>query len=401
MTFSTRWRHLRIALQVGLSGLPRRGWGSLNAVLGTATVVGMLAAVLGVAAGYERTVKLAAAGDNTLVLRAGARSEMESSLGAEQVRAVLAARSLARLPDGTPAASAEAYAIANIDSSRTGEPMNVAIRGVGPSAAALRPALRIAQGRMFESGRREIVVGRRAQQQFQGLALGQSFSIAGADWLVVGVFEDRGSLVESEIWTDLGMLQSAYQRGDTVQLLLARLNPGSSPASLAEELSRESRQGLRVVAEADYYAEQAQQMSQFARTLGLGIAGLMALGAVFAAINTGQASVAARSKEISTLAALGMEDGALMASVAVEVCVLALAGGLLGAGVAHLLFDGHTVSTLFFSPDFSQVIFDFELGTGVLLQAGGFAVLIGVLGALAPAWQARRLPLARILAERR
>lgn len=401
MNHIQRLRHLGIALRIGLQGLPRRGWGSINAVLGTATVVGMLAAVLGIAAGYERALMLAAANDNVLVMRSGARAELESSLDANQVRAVLSAPALARLPDGQPAASAEVYAVANIDARRGGEPMNVAVRGVGPASVALRPHLRIAEGRMFETGRRELVVGRRALQQFAGLALGGQFEFAGASWQVVGVFEDGGSLVESELWADLGMLQAAYRRGETVQLVVARLQPGTAAAAFQEALNRESRQALHVTTEADYYAEQAQQMSSFARTLGFGIAALMGLGAVFASINTGYASVAARAKEIATLAALGLEDRALMVSVVLEVCVLALAGGLLGAGVAHFLFDGRTVSTLFFSRDFSQVIFDFAVDGRVLLLASAFAVGIGIVGAVAPAWAAQRLPLARILAERR
>jgi putative ABC transport system permease protein len=401
MNARTHLLHLAIALRVALQGLSRRWWGSLNAVLGTATVVGMLAAVLGIAAGYERALSLASSDDNVMVMRAGARSEMESSLDAGQVRAVMAAPSVARLPDGRIAAAAEVYAVANIASQRNGEPLNVAVRGTTDVSAALRPALRIVQGRMFQPGRRELIVGRRALAQYRGLALGSHFELAGASWQVVGVFEDRGSLVESEIWTDATMLQAAYQRGDSVQLVVARLQPGASASTLEQSLNGDARQSLHVVSEADYYAEQAQQLTRFARTLGFGIAVLMGLGAVFASVNTGYASVSARAKEISTLAALGLEDLALTASVAIEVCVLAVAGGVLGALIARGLFDGHTVSTLFFSRDFSQVIFDFDVGPQVLLQAGAFAVAIGAIGAIAPAWHARRLPLARILAERR
>jgi putative ABC transport system permease protein len=401
MNLRTRFLHLGIALKVCLQGLSRRWWGSLNAVLGTATVVGMLAAVLGIAAGYERALHLASIGDNVMVMRAGARSEMESSLDASQVRAVMSAPSVARLPDGRVAAAAEVYAVANIASRRNGEPMNVAVRGATDVSAALRPALHIVQGRMFVTGRRELIVGRRALQQYRGLALGQRFQLAGASWQVVGVFEDGGSIVESEIWTDATMLQSAYQRGDTVQLVVARLAQGASPDALEQSLNGDARQALHVVSEADYYAEQAQQLTHFARTLGFGIAVLMGLGAVFASVNTGYASVSARAKEISTLAALGLEDVALTLSVALEVCVLAIAGGVLGSLVARLLFHGHTLSTLFFSRDFSQVIFDFDVSGRVLLEACAFAVAIGAIGAIAPAWHARRLPLARILAERR
>lgn len=401
MNLMLRLRHFLVAVGVGLRGLRLRGWSSLNAVLGTAIVVGMLAAVLGVGAGYRRTVEMAASDGDFLVLHAGARSEMESSLSDDQVQAVLASPQLARLADGRSAASAEAYAVANIRANGRDQPMNVAVRGVGPEAAAVRPGFHLVAGRMFHTGQREIVVGRRALHEFAGLQLGKPFKFAGVTWRVVGVFADRGGLVESEIWTDIGMLQAAYHRGNTAQVVVVRPAPGVTPADLAHALNQDSRQVLRVASAADYYAEQARQMGTFARTLGLGVAFLMGLGAVFAVANTGYASVAARAKELATLAALGLEDRALMASVVVEVCALTLLGGLLGAAAARLLFDGHSASTLFFSRDFTQVIFNFAVDGRVLAEATAFAMIIGVVGAVAPAWHSRALPLARILAGRR
>lgn len=396
-----RLRHFFVAIRVGLRGLRFRGWSSLNAVLGTAIVVGMLAAVLGIGAGYQRTVKMAASDGNLLVMHAGARSEMESSLADDQVQAVLASPQLARLANGRVAASAEVYAVANVKARHRDQPMNVAVRGVGPAAVAVRPGFRIVAGRMFHTGQREIVVGRRALHEFAGLRLGKPFRFAGVNWRVVGVFADRGGLAESEIWTDMGMLQAAYHRGNTAQVVVVKPAAGVSASGLAHSLNQDSRQVLRVTSTADYYAEQANQMGTFARTLGLGVAVLMGLGAVFAVANTGYASVAARAKELATLAALGLEDRALMASVVVEVCVLTLLGGLLGAAAAWALFDGHSASTLFFSRDFTQVIFNFAVNGRVLLEATAFAMAIGVMGAVAPAWRSRRLPLARILAGRR
>ncbi len=401
MMTSSLLRHTWIAMRVSVGSMRRRWWGSLNAVIGSATVVGMLVAILSIGAGYAQALRLSGDSNNVLIMRAGARSEMESTLTAAQVSAILAAPLVARTAAGTPDASAEIYTVANIGSRATGEPMNVAVRGVRAASFGLRNGLKIVQGRMFEAGHKEIVVGRRALEQFRGLEPGGRFAFAGSPWTVVGVFEDGGRLVESEVWADATMVQAAYQRGDGVQLVIARPLPGTTPHALEEAINREARLGITVVGERAYYEEQAGQMRHFVQTLGYGMAALMGLGAVFAALNTGYACVAARAKELATLGALGSDERALMASVVIESFVLALLGGAVGALVAYVLFDGRVISTLFFSKDFSQVVFAFSVSTAVLAQAALGAALIGTFGAIGPAVHSWRLPLARVLADRR
>lgn len=391
-------RQMFIALRIALSGLRKRWWPALNAVLGTACVVGMLAAVLSIAAGYQEAVQLAGAQDRVIVMRSGARSEMESSLSAEQVNLIVHAIGGGPSTDKVPLAAGESYAIANISDRRSGKPMNVAVRGVQPASFALRESLRLVQGRMLNPGRREIIVGRRAQQYFAGLDLNSQFDFAGGAWTVVGVFEAAGGVVESEIWADGPMVQAAYQRGDSVQLVFARLRAGATTQDFAHTVNRDPRVNVSVTTEADYYAEQAGDLSSFVKTLGYAIAALMSVGAIFAALNTGHASIIARTKELATLHALGIDNRGLLGSIVVESVLLALLGGCLGALVAYVMFDGRLASTLFFSKDFSQVVFAFSVTGAALGQAALGALLIGVLGGIGPALQVRRLSIARALA---
>jgi putative ABC transport system permease protein len=390
-----------IALRVALSTVRRRWWGSLNTVLGTATVVGMLVAILSIAAGYTEALQLAGATDRIMVMRAGSRSEMESSLTADQAQAIVSAASIGRTDAGEILAAPEAYAIASIGDRVTGKPMNVAVRGVRPASFELRDELRIVAGRTFDSGKREIIVGRRAQEYFSGLSIGSTFNFAGGPWTVVGVFESGGDLTESEIWADAPMVQAAYQRGDSVQVVIAKLARQSTLDDLTRELEKDPRLSVSTQSQADYYEEQSGALSAFVRTIGYGIAFLMGIGAVFAALNTGHAAVSARFKELATLSALGVDDRGLMGGVLAESIAHALVGGALGALIAWALFDGRLASTLFYSRDFSQVVFAFTVTGTVLAQAVLGAMLIGVLGGTGPALQIRRLPVARALAQRR
>jgi len=390
-----------MSLRIALSSARRRWWGSMNAVLGTATVVGMLVAILAIAAGYQDALQLTGADDRIMIMRSGARAEMESTLTADQAQAILRSQGIARESSGKPLAGAEVYAIASIADRGTGKPMNVAVRGVTEASFRVREDLRIVEGRNFASGTREIIVGRRAQQFFAGLGVGSSFDFAGGAWKVVGVFESGGDVTESEVWADAPIVQMAFQRGDNVQMVLAKLARGTTREAFANELENDPRLTVSAQSQAEYYQEQSGALSNFVRTLGYGIAALMGIGAVFAALNTGQAAVSARLKELATLSALGVGERGLIGSVMAESVIHALVGGALGAGIAWALFDGRLASTLFYSRDFSQVVFAFSVSGAVLAQAVVGAAAIGLLGGIGPALQVLHLPVARALALRR
>jgi putative ABC transport system permease protein len=390
-----------LVTRISANGLRRRWWSSLNTVIGTASVVGVLVAMLSIAAGYGHALKMAGSQDNILVLHNGAQSELASSLSGEHARLIAQSRGVARDADGRPLAAAEGYAIASLQNPASRDTVNVAVRGVEPVSYALRPQLKLVAGRKPAAGMREVIIGRRAQQQFAWLRLGAEIPIADGRWKIVGIFDADGGIVESEIWADATALQSAYGRGDSVQVVVLRRAPGVTAEGLGATLARDSRLDVKVVGEAAYYGEQSAQLGSFVRTLGFSISFLMGLGAVFAALNAGLSAMSTRTKEIATLSAIGIDARAIMSSVLAESVALALLGGALGATIAYVLFDGRVVSTLFFSPDFSQVVFAFSVTGAVLAQAVAGTMLIGVLGGLYPAWRALRLPVARALADRR
>lgn len=388
------------ALRVALAGIGSRTWASLNTVLGTGVVVMVMVAILSIGAGYRDAMRLSAVGDGLLILRGGTQSEMESSLTGAEASLIMAQRQRDVSSDGAgPAAALETYVVTSLADKR-GEAINVALRGVTPDSAAMRPGFRVVEGRDIVEGRRELVVGRRAQDHFGGMDVGQSLRIFGAEWTVVGVFEQGGSIAESEMWGDLGIVQAAAGRGDSVQVVQTRRGEGETASLIEGALNADGRLNVSVVSRADYYGGQARQMQRFVSILGLVIVGLMAAGAIFAALNTGASHVKTRAKELATLSVLGWTNGALGLAVVIEAVILNLLGAVLGLLASMSLLSGRTVSTLFFAKDFTQVVFSFALTPAIMLQAIGLALVIGLAGSLGPALQLRRLPVARILVQR-
>ncbi|MDP0926818.1 ABC transporter permease [Paracoccus onubensis] len=383
---------IRTALGISLRGIGRRWWASLNSVFGTAVVVAVMVAILAIGAGYSEAMKMAEVDDANMILKGGVKSEMESTLEGADVR-------LIESELGSAAAS-EVYVVASIENNR-GDPVNLALRGISENSTDLRPGWTLSQGRMPEEGRREIVVGARAQQHFGGMELGSELRLGSASWTVVGVFETGGSLTESEIWALATPVQDAFNRQDSYQVVIARPQDGETPQDMQNRLNRDSRLSLSVTSLADYYGEQARAMTRFVTIMGYGIGGLMALGAIFAAVNTGLGHIKTRAKEIATLSILGWTERALTAALTIETVLMTVLGGLIGVAAVHLIFDDWLISTLFFAEDFTQIVFDFDVTAGILWQAVAMAVIIGLLGSIGPAMQLRRLPVARILLQRR
>ncbi|SFD92063.1 ABC transporter permease [Roseivivax sediminis] len=386
------FKRIRTALVISLRGLGRRWWASLNSVFGTAVVVAVMVAILAIGAGYSEAMKMAEVDDAYMILKGGVRSEMESTLEGPDVR-------LIESELGGDAA-AEVYVVTSIEDSE-GEPVNVALRGIGAGSVDIRPGWTLSAGRMPREGRREIVVGKRAQQHFGGLALGDAIRLGSASWTVVGMFETGGSLTESEIWAGATPVQDAFDRPDAYQVVIATPQDGESPQDMQARINRDDRLSVSVVSMADYYGEQARAMERFVSILGYGIGSLMALGAIFAALNTGLGHIKTRAKEIATLSILGWTRSSLTVALAIETVLMTVLGGLIGVALVHLIFDDRLISTLFFAEDFTQIVFDFEVTAAILWQAVAMAVVIGLLGSIGPAMQLRRLPVAQILLQRR
>ena len=399
---TTKWVSQSVTvLKISMKGLRKRWWPSLNLIVGTASVVGVLVVLLSIAAGYKHAMHMTGSADNIIVMRAGANSELESSLSGAQAQLVKRAGGIEHDALGAPLAAAELYAIASVPDEATGDPRNVAVRGVESMSYTLRHQWHLASGRKPQAGRREVLIGRRAQQSFPHLVLGSNVAIADGLWQIVGVFEADGGVVESELWADAPMLQSALQRGDNVQVVYARARSTIAVAGLAKELTHNPQLDVTAETEADYYQEQSGQMGRFVKTLGYSIASMMGLAALFAALNAGTSATAARTREIAILIALGIDDRAIAVSVLVESMLLALLGGALGSTLAYVFFNGHVASTFFYSRSFSQVMFAFVVTGGVLAQAVAGAVLIGVIGGMMPALRVTRMPVSQALAVRR
>lgn len=377
--------------------LPQRLGSSFTAAAGIGGVVLVLVGVLSIARGFERTMTSTASPDVALVLRAGANDELSSGLGREETRLIAEKPGVKRGPEG-PLASAELFVIVDVPRKNTGTDANVPLRGVEAAAFRVRDRLEIVEGRAFEWGRNEVIVGRGAAAAFAGLEVGSRLTWGSTSWTVAGIFADGGSVAESEIWTDAKVLQPAYNRGDSFQSVLVRLEDAAALAMFKDALSTDPRLEARALTQAEYLATQSQALVTLISVLGYVVALAMALGAIFGALNTMYSAIAARTREIATLRALGFGGGAVALSILAESVVLGLIGGGVGATVAYLAFDGLQTATMNFST-FSQVAFAFAVTPDLLVQGLVFAVAIGLVGGFFPALRAVRMPIATALRE--
>ena len=381
----------------GLLSLPQRRGAVMATIFGIAGVVAVLVGVLSIAAGFKQAMTISGAPDGAIVMRSGANSEMVSGLGREETRLIAEAPGVARTDQG-PLASAELFVIIDLPKRSTGTDANVPLRGVEPAALLVRDKLKIIEGRTFEWGKDEVIVGRGAAQEFAGLEVGSKIKVGRYEWPVVGIFSADGGVSESEIWTDAKVLQAAYNRGDSFQSVSVRLNSPGAFQQFKDSLTSNPQLTVQVIRQSDYYAQQSETLTLLITTLGFLIAFLMAIGAVFGALNTMYSAVAARSREIATLRALGFGSGAVVVSLMIESMVLALVGGLIGGALAYLAFNNFHTSTMNFQ-SFSQITFAFRVTPELLARGIVWAALIGLVGGLFPAIRAARLPIAAALRE--
>jgi putative ABC transport system permease protein len=383
------WVNLRTIVE-------RRGT-SLATVVGVAGVVIVFVAVFSIAEGVRRALTSTATSDTAIVLRSGSDSEMMSGLQRDDTRVIAETPGVRRSAAG-PMASAELYVIVDIPKRKTGTDANVPLRGVQPAAFEVRDEVRIIEGRRFEPGRNEVIVGQAAASQFQGLEVGGRLPSGQNEWTVEGIFTANGGLAESEIWCDAGVLQPAYRRGDSFQSVYVRLESSEAFQKFKDALTADPRLDVKVVRETEYYASQAEGLTTLIRSLGVVITIMMGVGAIFGALNTMYAAVATRTREIATLRALGFRAGPVVLSVMTESLLLALLGGGVGAAVAYFAFNGFQTSTMNWAT-FSQLSFSFTV-TPLLLGLGlACAMLMGMVGGVFPAFRAARLPVATALRE--
>ena len=382
---------------MNLRSLPQRLAASIVAVIGVGAVVGVFAGVLSMASGFEKTMLSAGSEGTAIAIRSGATSELSSGFSFDQVQVIADAPGVLKDEDG-PIISAELYVIVDIARKKDNQEGNVPLRGVQPGAFKVRDHIAIVEGRIFEEGKNEMIVGRAVQQTFVGLDVGSIVPLGQTEWSVVGVFEDNGSVSESELWTDVRVLQSSYRRGNSFQSVRVKLESPEALEGLRDNLKEDPRINPDVFSEKEYYSGQAENLADFIRLVGYPLTILMAIGAIFGALNTMYSSVSARGKEIATLRALGFSPFSILSATIVESAVLAMLGGILGGGLAWLFLNGYTVTTLN-GASFSQVVFDFAVSLDLLAQGLIAAVIIGLVGGLFPAIRAVRIPVSAALRE--
>ncbi len=395
MWLTRRGRQARSVAAVGLSTLPDRLGSSLVIVIGIAGVVGVLVALLAMAEGYRSTLQRSGSTDTAIVLRGGSAAEPMSVLPNEEVVVISDTAGIARDAGGEPLASPELVVAANLAVKGGGpdELGSVQFRGVGEKAFAVRPNVELVDGRRFTPGLREVIAGTGAQRQFVGLEVGNEIQLGSQAWTVVGIF-DSDDAAASELWADAATVASAFRRGSSRTSVVAKLVDANAFETFSAALAADARLSVDAMTTLEYFEEQSSTMTTIMRVVGRVVGGIMAVGAVFGALNCMFAAVASRAREIATLRAIGFRGMPVVIAVMLETMLLALAGGVLGGLIAWLLFHDFTASTL---GTVGQVTFDFRVGPEVLWTGIKWALAIGFVGGLYPAVRAARLPVTTAL----
>ncbi|MCQ4166537.1 ABC transporter permease [Tahibacter harae] len=389
---------------INIKSIPERWGPSLVIVVGLAGVVAVFTALFAMAQGFASTLADRGRDDLALILRGGSsNSELNSALSRDAVTLTTQVPGIRRGADGKPEAAAELVIISELP--KKGEPpaakgkrqtgVNVSLRGVEEASFALRPHLRIVEGRKFQAGLREILVGRGVVNSFEGAAIGNVVRMRGSEWTVVGIFES-GDAYESELWVDVGTAQTSFGRNG-FSSVLAQLDGPDALDKIKAALAADPRLASDVTTQREYLGAQTKQFRAMIQTLGVFLVIVMGLGAIFAALNTMYAAVAARAREIATLRAIGFGSLPVLVSVMAEALLLSLVGGLIGAAIAYVLFNNVSLSTL--GANFTQVVFAFKVTPALVLYGVIISLVIGLFGGLLPAARAARMPITTALRE--
>jgi putative ABC transport system permease protein len=377
-------RNLRVRWQV-----------TLLAIFGIALVVSVFVTLSAMANGFRIALRATGRADNAIVVQKGSQSELTSGIGREPASVIIVDSRVARGSDGQPLASPEVLVIANLNRKSDGAPTNVSIRGVTARAFAVRGGIKIVAGRPFQAGLYELVVGERTADRF-GLAVGKTVKLQRRDWEVVGIFASEGSGFESEVWGDLDVMGPAFNRSGGYQVIVVRLSAPSALEALKKDLEANPQLQVQVSEERAYYDAQAGPVAAALMGLAGFVSVIMGIGAVFGAMNTMYAIVAARTREVGTLRALGFSRGSILFTFVVESVCLAFVGGVIGCLLA-LPANGITTATG--GANFSEVAFAFRITPFSLTAGMLFAVAMGFLGGFLPAFRAARLPITSALRE--
>ena len=364
----------------------QRSGASIVIIIGIAGSVAVMVSLLAMAEGLSKTIASTGQEDRALIFREGSNSEMSSGIAMTDLAIIENTQGIKKSEDG-PMIAAEIFTIIDLKKKGAVDTSNLPLRGVQEMSFKIRPELKIIEGKNFFPGKGEIIVGKGAANEYEGLELGNKIKIRDSEWTVVGIFSTGGDVHESEIWADLAVTQGAFRRGASASIAIVQMEENASITDLGATLELDPRLDLKVQGEADFYEEQSSGASSVIQVFGYAVAVIMAIGAVFAALNTMYSAVSTRLVEIGTLRAVGFHGSSVLFALMIESMFLALLGGLLGAGLSYLIFNGYTVSTLA-SVSFTQTAFDFAVTGEIIGQGLILALIVGFLGGVLPARRA-------------
>jgi len=388
---------LAIPISYNLRSVRARWTSSVVAVLGIAGTVGVFVAMLSLARGFRATLVASGSAGNAIVLRAGATSEMMGAVSLDQIKVLEDEPGVARSANG-PLVTQEVVVVAPFPVASTGTDANVQVRGVSANVLDIRKNVKIVEGRFFQPGLAELIVGKNASHSYAGLTLGNTVKFGGGNWKVVGIFDAGGSAFDSEVWCDARILNQIYHRPENIfQSVTVHLTNPDALQQFKDSVTSDPRMTVDISREIDYYEKQSRTLSRLIIVLGSMVAVVMGIGAIFGALNTMYSAVSERSREIATMRALGFGSGSVIVSFVFEALFIAFVGGLLGCLVV-LPLNGLTTGTMNWQT-FSHLAFAFKitpalLGIGIL-----FSLLMGLIGGVPPAVRAARRPVAIALRE--
>jgi putative ABC transport system permease protein len=386
---------MAIPIVYNFRSVKSRWTSTIVAVIGIAGTVGVFVAMLSLARGFKATLVASGSEDNAIVTRAGATSEMTSGVGLDSVKILQDAPGVARTADG-PLLTPEKVLIAPIPLLSTGTDANVQVRGVSPNVLAIRRQIKMKEGRMFQPGLSELVVGKNATTTYSGLTLGNTITLGSTKWQIVGIFDAGGSAFDSEIWGDMHLISGAFKQPDTYfSSTTVHLTSPAALQQFKDAVTSDPRLKVDVTREIDYYSKQSTRMTAMITILGGFVAAIMAIGAIFGALNTMYSAVAERGREIATMRALGFGSASVIVSFLFEALLISFVGGLVGC-LAVLRLNGVTTGAMNWQT-FSHLAFAFKITPVLLLQGIVFALAMGVLGGMPPAIRAASRPVAHAL----
>jgi putative ABC transport system permease protein len=388
---------MTIPIVYNLRSMRARWLTAVAAVLGIAGTVGVFVAMLALAHGFRATLVNSGSPENVLIRRAGSSAELDGSVSLDQVQAIENEPGVAH-EEGKPLVSPEAVMIAGFNLRKTGTNANVQIRGVSPIVLKVRPNVKMMEGRFFQPGLAELVIGKNVTSTYEGLELGKTIAFGGQTWTVVGVFDAGGSSFDSEVWADSRVLNQVYKRPENLyQSVTARLTSKDAFNTFKDSVTADPKLTVQVDHEVEYYARQSQVLTQLITILGGLVVLIMGVGAVIGALNTMYALVSERSREIATMRAVGFPATSVVLSFVFEALLIAFIGGLIGC-ICVLKLNGYTTGTMNMQT-FSHVAFAFQVTPMLLLSGLLFALLMGLVGGVPPAIRAARRPIAVALRE--